>query len=1214
MKKYRFKKHINEDTSVNNSQLIEIKYENPDSGVLKAMSDIVAADARRRAIKSGVLFEVKMSKSFMDSIEFPRVPKMMNALLQPTNMPRKYTDIHNSIDANPVKTIKEAEDSAKKYFSVGQTTNSEDVKPQKVDMKAIDQEGHNIPKTAPVEDEQPVDTITDNLQQNPIDTSISNSNNSVYYGLSKTLNEDLAGAASAGFAGGSFLTDVFGHIGAFGAGFSVGLLPALTGAYMLGGVGPKISSDHGNFYTDDRDILQHADLTTDAESKITSQKDLPGRIDSYLSALFNSIQEPLIHCTPKSATNDISDLFNTLAGLKAQTDEEIMSFIKNNDVHFKQVKERERNDKINRINSENEVLSDFNKLLLAAAKKGIKIEAATLKQLASSSEAGFIKRQKFIQDNALEESFNERYTDYKAINEANDDKSLTDVIFDADDIFDKAYHMIYTKMMKIFSHTDDIPRDVENARKMMESMRDGATKEITNKIAVVCRTANSDQLGLTSKLSAFITKHPMRSEYLTNLWKRHETDLNMRIERRIDAMTTLNGNGPLKMTQDFYMITIPNLVAMMVTYKCLIQLYLNKNCIDHKYISSLDENEINESATENIDKFPQAIAGVFSIRGHELNKESKPVYNIINNTLSDEPLDYLFPWIERILHNQITTNNLEAVNNYVQELQNAYTNKDVNKFFSGLTNIVIDSMKGINLNNIAEVFSDTFDKIDQRTRTDIDTVAAYLNDPEHKLVFKSSGADLTIKAILTVIYASKGKVLLNFEKNITKIEELNNICSMAGSGNILSGEQMKTISEYLDVEVTANEKEAASSLVNKTWSDKVRVIRDLFNGNITAQEIIKFYYTFELNRCTEIKEKTPYKIVKLFIDFLSIEVVKTLYNKAGAFSELQKIKNNYQYAVEDAMDYKEFLEILGGDVNAAVLSGAKNSNTHTVNNLGLTAIFGKASPDIKTYAIFMEECFNKILGSKTFNNDYFNNEEYTNNVKKNSSLQNVKSWEEVIKSLDTKTNSKTILMFLTSDMNGVSANPDGIRMFKDLLLYALGCAKIMFNHSDTAEHNFEKDIWSIPVVIGQKDNTTLAYKFYEVINQCIDRYTQLKDQNNTAGANAYMNAIKMVDTKLVNMFKSNNGYSLDSGILETLCSGNKFSKPEEMLNYIKDNIKLNNQACKELQGGVTDVLMFIETIFGGARTRDIQLLNNFLKLNYCTYDPSTGQINLNEIK
>lgn len=328
----------------------------------------------------------------------------------------------------------------------------------------------------------------------------------------------------------------------------------------------------------------------------------------------------------------------------------------------------------------------------------------------------------------------------------------------------------------------------------------------------------------------------------------------------------------------------------------------------------------------------------------------------------------------------------------------------------------------------------------------------------------------------------------------------------------------------------------------------------------------------------------------------------------------RKIKNAYQEAVEDDMSYVEFLGILGGNVNALVQEADKNGNTSVVNDLSLTAIFNTASPDVKTYAVFMDDCFNKVLGSKTFDNDYFNNEEYSSNVKKNRSLQNVKSWKEIVKSLDTKTNSKTILMFLRSDMNGASANPGNIRMFKDLLLYALGCAKILFNHSDMAEQNFEKDIWDIPVVIGQRDHNTLAYKFYEVINQCIDRYTQLKGQNSTSGAQAYMNAIKMVDARLINMFKSNNGYSLDSGILETLCSGNKFSKPEEMLNYIKDNVKLNNQACKDLKGGVTDVLMFIKSVFGGARLMEIQLLNNFLKLNYCTYDPSTGQINLNEIR
>jgi hypothetical protein len=51
-----------------------------------------------------------------------------------------------------------------------------------------------------------------------------------------------------------------------------------------------MSADHGNFHTDDSDILKTKDMPTYGVSKGSSQTDLPKRIDSYISAIMDYIQ------------------------------------------------------------------------------------------------------------------------------------------------------------------------------------------------------------------------------------------------------------------------------------------------------------------------------------------------------------------------------------------------------------------------------------------------------------------------------------------------------------------------------------------------------------------------------------------------------------------------------------------------------------------------------------------------------------------------------------------------------------------------------------------------------------------------------------------------------------------------------------------------------------------------------------------------------------
>jgi hypothetical protein len=202
-------------------------------------------DYKKSIIRGGILFNVKLTKDFFNSLEFPKANSSLNALLQVANMPRKYTDVHDSIDADPTKTIANAEDLATKFFSGGKTT---------------------------------------------FDDKQKDKNESLYYSDYNELYEDLGAAASAGFGIGTWLTKLIAHGAACATGITAGASPVIAGAYGLGGLSVKTSADHGNFHTDDSDILKTADIPTYGVSKGSNQTDLPKRIDSYISAIMDYIQ------------------------------------------------------------------------------------------------------------------------------------------------------------------------------------------------------------------------------------------------------------------------------------------------------------------------------------------------------------------------------------------------------------------------------------------------------------------------------------------------------------------------------------------------------------------------------------------------------------------------------------------------------------------------------------------------------------------------------------------------------------------------------------------------------------------------------------------------------------------------------------------------------------------------------------------------------------
>jgi hypothetical protein len=168
----------------------------------------------------------------------------------------------------------------------------------------------------------------------------------------------------------------------------------------------------------------------------------------------------------------------------------------------------------------------------------------------------------------------------------------------------------------------------------MDLMQEGADKEITAKIDIICRTANTDQMSAGAKLGAFIRKHPMRAEYLKGLWKRYMADLDVRKQKRLDNITNPNNASPMAMCISFLEDTYPSLVAMMITYKTIIKL-INDTRLKNSFAEVGERKEVrNEIVAEQIKAIGERVEEIFASYGHLLatkDNNGKPIYDSKNH-------------------------------------------------------------------------------------------------------------------------------------------------------------------------------------------------------------------------------------------------------------------------------------------------------------------------------------------------------------------------------------------------------------------------------------------------------------------------------------------------------------------------------------------------------------------------------------------------------
>ena len=167
--------------------------------------------------------------------------------------------------------------------------------------------------------------------------------------------------------------------------------------------------------------------------------------------------------------------------------------------------------------------------------------------------------------------------------------------------YDNIKNVLSSKIIGIIENNPQNWYIIKNSRERMDALKKAADTEITNKIDLICRTANAGKTDIGDKFKAALSTHPVRAEGLKGLWSRYSDDLTDRIESRIRSITGDNGNSNILDTiKQFLTVTYPNLIAIMTYYKqlyYLLRLYTQEHPIPLKTSEDIEkQNNIDNNS------------------------------------------------------------------------------------------------------------------------------------------------------------------------------------------------------------------------------------------------------------------------------------------------------------------------------------------------------------------------------------------------------------------------------------------------------------------------------------------------------------------------------------------------------------------------------------------------------------------------------------------
>ena len=605
-----------------------------DPAIVDSMTDLAKGEYLLEKKKQYMNIQMQLPSAFAGPIDLPDAPLDLYNLMQDINT-KKFQNVKDVLK-DPKKTFDAAPDIAYKAFGDFTGDLNFNLKPQKKEKADVSTPTSGKDDNADANQQSASATSTpkkdedqeelDKLEQAAQDASTRNTStgavaDSLVYNYNNSLNESIFGAGT--FLGKCFTGATAGALSGT-AGFLSGASGGMAALFGLGYVGQKAFGDvTGNGgIEDDRELSAGARVTSNKGGKGGyAGADVIGAIDWYLKNIGQSINVVLGRITnAKNGVNIVKDI-NTFA---TKTDKEVHTYLQANDEIIRKTRENteqiikaERDSafkdlkqaalsKLTMLSLSGQISSDGEKNELAELyQKVYNFKSKDQEKLAKIANlAGTALTLENIKKIVTGKNESVNISSVKQLNEEEDnfvgdtvELKKPDVDFDA--YYRKIYEHFSNIMVDLFPARapEDLP-GIKSAKEQMNKLKEGATKEITTKIEQVCRVANSGSSNFATnsdmgtKIASFISKHPMKAATLTNLWARHEADLDSRIEMRIEQMTNYGDTTHIMgWAANVCQTVVPEVIARMLTYRYALQLLKNNNVYSY---TSLQEQQFNK--------------------------------------------------------------------------------------------------------------------------------------------------------------------------------------------------------------------------------------------------------------------------------------------------------------------------------------------------------------------------------------------------------------------------------------------------------------------------------------------------------------------------------------------------------------------------------------------------------------------------------------------
>lgn len=757
---------------------------------------------------NNLLFSFNIPNELYDAIEVPTAPYAYKGLMTDLGTPGKFKNTHNMIP-DPTRSLNETQDNAAKYFSnvvFDLTTPSTIIKGMKSEEKSEDE------KTAEKTAEEATSSET-----------------------SETPNEE--GSANESY---SMNEGIFDHL--------------LTGRKTNKDLKAETENKFSNA----------------SQNKMSKQTSASVAINNYLQMLTKDIKSLLLISVPKSNRSKTNELVKRLTYYIRHTESEVKNYIKSNDDFLQKnrdyaVKEaknkqyelenlvREKIDAVKKLNA-NDSLTKGNKeeiinsILNARTSQALDtvINKANTKYKTNLS----ANISDDIDESVLFEG-EENQTDNQADNQEQVQEQREFKRPEAkvgEKTFSEYYNTILQDLQRFMEEMmSGEPTDIEDvvtAKKQMQELKAAASDEIKKRIDIICRTNGGSDA--SSKIAAFLSKHPLRAEGLKRLWAQHEKDLELRIENRIKKITDYKGG--LGYCNDILTKTVPQLYATLLTYKAIILYLEDANC----YCVTKNVKETFKQPEEAVDNTCEQIIELV-----------KTVFETFGNTLTKDNSDFIkdgqivnteVPYLGSFLYNYATTTqyqisykNINKCNEELNAIKEQITNKNINSFAEAIANFMINHGAGLDVILNSDILTkqldinfkqdlnacyDTFNKIIQTMN---DQSAPFtMNDLKYAIASYYEGTNYT-----ELSKASK-------ENKKFKAEEITKIVKTPSEVNLRKAN--KTAEDFVIKDNTADRTYTLLNLYynldlkpdnsNDSFSEKLKVLNNLLNDISNSMNIV----------------------------------------------------------------------------------------------------------------------------------------------------------------------------------------------------------------------------------------------------------------------------------------------------------------------------------------------------------------------------------------